>query len=194
MPVQSDSLDPDMDGYRAHVASLASGAKDGLCLDLCFDQAAVATEYLFYVASNRIDILTESLESRIYGVDAVIGGAVAFLERTNTTQLRVLAERTLDRDQHPLLIALRAAGLDHKVLLYQVPSPLRSTYAFQFMLVDSKHFRLQESRTSSESYTQFRNEILGRQMSRVFADLKLLSKPHILSTDIGSGSGAVALA
>ena len=69
----------DLNEYRRYVRTLAARRDGQPFYNASMDHALVVIESLFATANNRIDVLTESFNPRVYGREAVIEEAKLFL-------------------------------------------------------------------------------------------------------------------
>jgi len=167
-------------GAYEEFAQAASTGTDFAFLNRHAENAWVIVELLFRKANECVEILTGTLNPAIYGDERVINSAVAFLERCRDPipfqpSLFILVENEGDWVNHPLILRT-VSTFPQKLEVRQVPSKIKNTYPFHFMLADKKHFRCKKSREFPEAVVKFNTPDTGETLHQLFQQVRLKSE------------------
>jgi len=162
-----------MDEYRTYVQRLADLA-DGkeVILNRTTDHAAVIMSVVFAKAERLVEIVSGRLDDDIWGVDDVRSQAIAFLNRSDDTKIRIIVEDNIDLDTNRLVSSIRAAGLIGRLKIFHATDELLKTYDYHFIVADGLHYRFQGERDKFEAIIQFGNVDRGQKLRAVFASLR----------------------
>jgi len=99
----------DLTAYRQRIRTLARRQDGQAIYNATVEHATIVVEHLFSNAGESVDILTGSLNPRVYGRDPVIKEAQLFLLTSQQNRIRIILEEDAEgiRMMHPLLMALK---------------------------------------------------------------------------------------
>ena len=133
----------------------------------------------FQYAKRRILILSNKLDSRLYGADAILKSIKTFLEKPNV-ELQVLVEEEIP-SEHPFTLISRE--FPEQVSIGTVPGEVVEKYKFNFMVVDDIGYRFERDREDFAATASFyeqdaeskSKEFIAR-LDKIFNVLKTKSK------------------
>jgi hypothetical protein len=161
--------------YHRYVKKIACAADGKIILNRSPEHAAVIVEHLFLCSENEVDILTSELNETVYGSDAVIRAAIAFMKDRQNSRIRILVEKKIS-SAHPFLKRLLNTGLSNHFEINQVPAELQETYRYNFSVGDGHHFRFEKDRRFFDAVVQFGAPSVGAKLHSVFLELRRKSE------------------
>ena len=108
----------------------------------------------FRHAKREICLLSQELDTELYGVDRLQAAVESFLRKKNAS-LRVLVEVDIEQ-QHPMMM-LRER-FPNKIWIGQVKKELLEVYTFNFMTVDDFGYRFEHDRKEFVAIASFHEE------------------------------------
>lgn len=155
-----------MTEYRRQVAEAAKKQDGTPIYNGSIQHAQVIVENLFSHARSHVDLLSNQLTPRIYGVDKVVSEAELFLASPDH-KLRVLTEDVgvADLAEHPLY---KAIGENPNVEFRKIPPHLGAAFDFNFMVVDSKCFRYEGNKSTCAAVAAWGDVKGASNLTRLF--------------------------
>lgn len=140
--------------YRQHVRTLAMRRDGQPVFNATVEHASIVIQHLFSSAERSIDILTGTLNPRVYGRDPVIKEAQLFMLTSPDSRIRIILEEDSSdiRMRHPLLVAL---GEFKNVAVKFADQGVRSRYGFHFMVTDNDNYRFESDKERPAAIASF---------------------------------------
>jgi hypothetical protein len=171
-------VDPDAyytDGYYGSVAARSFDATGETIYGQHPACLAIFDQILFMRAKDRVSILSEVLDERIYGKPDTICAAVIFLKSPGA-RLDILVERDVDLDEHPMMLAFQREGVLSRVTVGRVPDN-QQNYLFNFIVTDGPGYRFQGLRQETNSRGAFGDTSMAKLMQTRFDSIKSRAVP-----------------
>lgn len=160
----------DLTGYRQRIRTLARKRDGQAIYNATVEHATIIVEHLFSNAGESVDILTGSLNPRVYGRDRVIEEAQLFLLTSRENRIRIILEEDLEdvRMMHPLLVALRPyKNVDVKY----ASDDIRRHYDFHLIVTGNDHYRFEPDKSSPAAVAAFGDPAGGRNLRSVYSTI-----------------------
>ena len=156
--------------YRHHVHALAIRRDGQPVANSTAERASIAIERLFLSAERTIDILTGTLNPRVYGRDPVIKEARLFLLTSPESRIRIILEEDSSdiRMRHPLLVALREF---ENVAVRFADESVQSRYGFHFIVTDNDTYRFESYKDRPAAIASFGHCEGGQNLRKAYSVL-----------------------
>lgn len=150
--------------YREFVAKVAEASNGETILNRSSKHASVIIEWLFRKSRDSMKIVTRELHSGVYGAPDVICAGLEFVRKGG--RIDVASEKRINRNEHPLITAIDAAGFGDKVTIS--PKADGSTFPFHYAVGDACHFRFEQNPDDFAAIVQFGGAALGARLDQIF--------------------------
>ena len=160
----------DLAEYREHVRALAMRRDGQPVYNATAEHASIVIESLLSNARRSIDILTGTLNPRVYGRDPVIQEAQLFLLTSPENRIRIILEEDWPsvRMMHPLLVALKLfKNVDVKLATRDV----QRRYGFHFIVTDNDNYRFESDKKKPAAIASFGHVEGGRNLRAAYETL-----------------------
>ncbi len=156
--------------YRALVQSLASRRDGTPTYNASVEHASVVIQYLFANAERTVDILSGSLNARVYGRNSVVEEAELFLASSANNKLRIILEKDIPEDRriHPLF---KACSDVSSIELRIASQDVQDRYQFHFVVVDKNSYRFEEDKTKSSAVAAFGHPEGAKNLAKIYEEL-----------------------
>ena len=147
---------------------MAAARRDGKhFLNATVNHAAIVVEHLFRDAYKRVDILSHSLDARVYGRIRVIRQADEFLEKRGRT-LRILLEEDNEESRvgHPFLRCCK--GFKNQVELRIVPKQVQKLYRLHLLVTDAHSYRVEMDKSKIDAVVAFGRRSNAERFGNIF--------------------------
>lgn len=163
-----------LDRYRRRLASLSpsSTEKAVVFMNRSIEHASIVIEELFRRSKDVVQILTGSLNEKVYAQDGVKKAAAAFLKDNPSAHIDILFEEHFDPKNHALLKYLTSQELGDRVAITYVPSNISAKYKWHFAVADRTKIRLERNRDEFEALVNLGESQLGGELSDLFESIK----------------------
>ena len=162
--------------YRERVRRAAQERGGDPIYNGSVEHASILAEQLFKSAVVSVDLLTGSLDARVYGRPEVLQEAEAFLSKPNR-KVRILLEEPecIDVEEHPFFKSFRSrTDVEFRVL----PKAISEATHYHFMVMDSDSYRFEEDKTKPEAVAAFGHSEGGKKLTSVFSLLWESGTPY----------------
>lgn len=170
----------DLTAYRQHVRALAMRRDGEPVYNATVERASIVVESLLSNARHSVDILTGTLDPKVYGRDPVIKEAQFFLLTSPENRIRIILEEDSPsvRMLHPLLVALkRFKNVDVKL----ANEGVQRRYGFHFIVTDNDNYRFESDKRKAAAVACFGHpegsESLRTTYDTLWAQCSGLSRP-----------------
>ncbi len=141
----------DFEDYRSSVRAAISGDDERAVLNGSLKHAQIVIEEAFRAASQRVRILSNSLDGGCYDSPSVLALVKDFLARAGTS-LSILVETPISEIQSGIFYKTFEAEIQSgKIDLAYVPSAISKDYGFNFLVVDERSYRFEADRRKPEA-------------------------------------------
>lgn len=155
-----------MKDYRAKVKE-AARVRDGSPLyNGSLDHAAVLAEAIFANAESEVNILSGSLNARVYGTTAIVEKARQFLSDT-THKVRILIEEPEAVDPVDHIFVTEFAENDD-VQFREMTSEMKLKIGYHFIVMDGDSYRFEEDKKEAAAIAAFGDQAGGKRLTEVF--------------------------
>lgn len=157
-----------MDDYRIDIHQLADKRDGTPSFNDSEAHAAIVMEEMFAHALHEVDILSNRLDSSVYGKSGTIAAAAQFLSLGEGRRLRILVEdKTADLSNHPLLSVCDVLG---GCEVRYVPHEFVENfpYEYNFAVADGDSLRFEPDRTKCAAVVAFGNAQVGAHLKDIF--------------------------
>ena len=160
----------DLTGYRQRIRTLARRRDGQAIYNATVEHATIVVEHLFSNAGTSVDILTGSLNPRVYGRDPVIKEAQLFLLTSQQNRIRIILEEDAEeiRMMHPLLVALKPFK---NVEVKYASDDVRRHYSFHLIVTGNDHYRFEPDKTSPAAVAAFGDPNGGGNLRTVYSTI-----------------------
>ena len=166
--------------YRQHVRALAMRRDGQPVFNATVEHASIVIESLLSNARRSVDILTGTLNPRVYGRDPVIKEAQLFLLTSPQNRIRIIMEEDWPKGRmmHPLFVALKPfENVDVKLATEDV----QKRYGFHFTVTDNDNYRFEDDKKRPAAIACFGHPEGGKNLRTAFntlwAQCSRLSRP-----------------
>ena len=125
---------------RKFILDLAKDMSGKLCLSNSLQRKELVAEALFLAAEQNVVILTRKLHESRWQAPAVIKAALHFLGKNSQAELIVLTMQDVNLEAHPLLVAMREAGLSDRIEVVTGLLKEPADISFNFAIADGRHY------------------------------------------------------
>ena len=155
-----------LEDFRERVRRVAQERKGEPVYNGSLEHATIIIENMFEHASNNIDILSGSLNARVYGTYDVIKNARRFLASPSNT-LRVILDdaEEVDLRGHPFFDAVESFT---NVELKRIGPAWQDDYDFHFLVMDGDSYRFEPDKTEHSAIAAFGDRKGGESMTKLF--------------------------
>ena len=171
-----------LDEYRQHIRLLALKRGGDPIYNASVEHASVVIEEMFARARKQVDILSGSLNARVYGRHRVIEEARLFLASSHTNRLRIIVESDSlrDREIHPFF---RAVHDYPNIKLRTAPSDVQDLYGFHFLVVDTDCYRFERDKKQADAIATFGDRRGAQNIKGIFEQLWERCSPVTIMRD-----------
>ncbi len=164
----------DFEDYRSSVRAAISGDDERPVLNGSLKHAQIVIEEAFRAASERVRILSNSLDGGCYDSPSVLALVKEFLARAGTS-LSILVETPLEEIQNGIFYKTFEADITSgKIDLAYVPESISKDYGFNFLVVDERSYRFEADRRKPEAVVLGGSSAAqsAQRLARLFDSLK----------------------
>ena len=155
-----------MKNYRTKVKE-AARIRDGSPLyNGSLDHAAVLAEEMFSNAESDVNILSGSLNARVYGTTAIVEKARQFLSDTKH-KVRIIIENPEDVDPVDHIFVAEFAENDD-VQFRALPSAMKPDVGYHFVVMDGDSYRFEKDKDHPSAIAAFGDDDGGKRLTEVF--------------------------
>lgn len=116
--------------------------------------AAVITRVLLQHARHKVRLLSNKLDSALYGTESVKDHIVGFL-RKDGTSLHILVEADLSKDHPVRRLVADGSCTRERLKIKRVPPALTEKYSFNYLVADEFGYRFENDRREYAAFASF---------------------------------------
>ena len=164
-----------MDDYIERVMKAASARTGEPVFNGSIDHARVIATAMFKHARQNIDILSTSLNARVYGPEQVIDEAKLFLADKSHC-LRILLEKSPDdaSGKHPFFDEFKCHSNVH---VRELAAHTSEILPFHMIVADQDCYRFESDKKKVSAVAAWGNEETGSHLKNIFETLWKSAKP-----------------
>ncbi|MEO5375993.1 MAG: hypothetical protein H7840_17345 [Alphaproteobacteria bacterium] len=161
----------DLTAYRDDIKAILEGSKAGPVKNLSIGNAVVLLEYIFVGSTRTVDILCRNLNPEAYDRTELIAAAKAFLVRGG--RLRLLVQESLTWSDVRARVFVERMICHGRIGAFDIRlSDVASAQgAHNFAVGDSRHYRYEPDRTTTEAEADFNDPTRGCAFAKEFETL-----------------------
>ncbi len=159
-----------LEGYRQFVRSRALEHDGRPIFNESIEHASVVIENLFKSAEGRIDVLSGSLNARVYGRTEVVKEAELFLATSLKNRIRIILESDSSESRafHPFFMTCsRFPNLETRV----APPEQQDRYGFHFVVVDEDSYRFEDDKRQPQAIGAFGDQKGAKHLRGIHSKL-----------------------
>lgn len=172
--------------YREQVRKLAEQEDGTPFFNSSAEHARIIMEEGFAKADVEILILSHALDTRVYGGEDLAEDASYFLKKTGS-RLRLLVEKKAAAEAiegHPLIARITKERNAGHVEVRTVPEEATKEYAYNFSVIDGKHYRFEPDRSKIAAVAAFGEKKTSRHLKEIFEIIWEASEVKDIKADL----------
>lgn len=158
-----------LEHYRKQIKSAAKARVGTLVYNGSIEHASILAETMFEFANDHVWILSEKLNARVYGGEAVLEQAKVFLADPRHT-VRILLEdgSAENRRDHPFFDSFE----NHpNVEVRAVPEAIAELYKFNLLSMDGDSYRFEADKSACAAVAAFGDKDGAQHVENLFSSL-----------------------
>lgn len=157
----------DLQEYQKRVIECIHNPEcDEVILNHNIEHATVLIEQMFIHAVQTINLLSISLDSRLYAKDNVVSAIKEFLTKDGTTLNIVTEEKICSNGNAKLLEIFKE--FKGKVTCKEAKSWLSAQYSYNFLIADDATYRFEADKKNHKASAGFHDATIVGKLSGIF--------------------------